>query len=290
MTGFYDLRFASEPLNAAMQFARNADALIIDLRNNHGGASDLGPYFSAFFLNEPQLLYDLYTRENNKTIHQQFWTPTYVNGSRLTEIPIYILTSNFTFSAAEAFAYGLQSLNRATVIGEHSGGGAHMWSGKIVTDNFYAHIPNARPIDPRTNTNWETTGVIPDIPCDADKALVMAQIQALKTLMMKDSTNGSIYQWYMDGLKPQLEEFTISGERLNSYAGEYGDIKLILNNGKLYFNWRGTKNEMIPLTEDYFMTNEFGFFRIKIVRHGDVVSALRIINDNGTERNFSRTK
>lgn len=290
LTGFYDLSFSSAPLNAAMNFVANSDALIIDLRNNHGGASDLGPYFSAFFFKEPQLLYDFYTRENNKTIHQQYWTQTYVDGKRLTDVPIFILTSNFTFSAAEAFAYSLQSLNKATIVGENSGGGAHMWTGKIVTTNFYAHIPFARPVDPRTNTNWEVTGVNPNIKCDANQALVIAQIEALKVLMAKDSANSSNYQWHIDGLKPQLTVLKIDSEKLNTYVGDYGNIKILFNNGKLYFDWRGTKSEMIPLATDYFMTNEFNFFRIKIVEQDGKVVALKIINDNSTEREFAKTK
>lgn len=290
LTGFYDLSFSSAPLNAAMNFVANSDALIIDLRNNHGGASDLGPYFSAFFFKEPQLLYDFYTRENNKTIHQQYWTQTYVDGKRLTDVPIFILTSNFTFSAAEAFAYSLQSLNKAIIIGENSGGGAHMWTGKIVTTNFYAHIPFARPVDPRTNTNWEVTGVKPNVKCDANQALVNAQIEALKVLMAKDSANISNYQWHIDGLKPQLTELKIDSERLNTYVGDYGSIKILFNNNKLYFDWRGTKSEMIHLETDYFMTNEFNFFRIKIVEQNGKVSAVKIINDNGTEREFAKTK
>ncbi len=290
LTGFYDLSFSSAPLNAAMNFVANSDALIIDLRNNHGGASDLGPYFSSFFFKEPQLLYDFYTRENNKTIHQQYWTQTYVDGKRLSDVPIFILTSNFTFSAAEAFVYSLQSLGKATIIGENSGGGAHMWTGKIVTTNFYAHIPFARPVDPRTNTNWEVTGVNPNVKCDANQALVNAQIEALKVLMAKDSANSSSYQWHIDGLKPQLTELKIDSEKLNTYVGDYGNIKILFNNNKLYFDWRGTKSEMIPLATDYFMTNEFNFFRIKIVEQNGKVSALKIINDNGTEREFAKTK
>lgn len=290
LTGFYDLSYSSAPLNAAMNFVSNTNALIIDLRNNHGGASDLGPYFSAFFFKEPQLLYDFYTRENNKTTHQQYWTQTYVHGKRFTDIPIFILTSNFTFSAAEAFAYTLQSLKKATIVGENSGGGAHMWTGKIVTDNFYAHIPFSRPVDPRTNTNWEVAGVNPDVKCDANQALINAQIEALKVLIAKDSANSSIYQWHIDGLKPQLTALKIDSEKLNTYVGEYGSIKILFNNNKLYFNWRGTKSEMIPLTADYFMTNEFTFFRIKIVEQNRKVVALKIINDNGSEREFEKTK
>ena len=289
VTGFYNLKYAAEPLNAAMAFVQNTNAIIIDLRNNHGGASDLGPYFSGFFFDElPKLLYDFYLRDNDQTIHQQYWSSTYVNGSKLPKVDVYILTSSFTFSAAEAFAYTMQSLKRATIVGENTGGGAHMWTGKIVTDKFFSHIPYARPIDPRTETNWEGKGVVPNVICDTDKALIQAQINALVRLQVKDSVNKTLYGWHIEGLKPQLNQIKVGEETLKSYCGAYGNMKITLANGKLFFEWNGAKCEMIPLTENYFMTNEFNFFRIKIIKENESVSAIKIINDNETEREFPK--
>lgn len=43
-----------------------------------------------------------------------------VPGKRMPNTPVYILTSNFTFSAAEAIAQRLKVLKRAITIGENS--------------------------------------------------------------------------------------------------------------------------------------------------------------------------
>jgi C-terminal processing protease CtpA/Prc len=69
-------------------------------------------------------LNDLHHRESDQT--EQHWTVPYVPGPRFgPDKPLYVFISNETFSAAEEFAYDLQSRNRATLIGETTTGGAH---------------------------------------------------------------------------------------------------------------------------------------------------------------------
>jgi hypothetical protein len=41
-------------------------------------------------------------------------------------------------------------------------------------------IPTGRAISPITKTNWEGTGVTPDVSVPADQALLVARIMALK--------------------------------------------------------------------------------------------------------------
>ena len=84
-------------------------------------------------------------------------------GDRLTDAAIYILTSQDTFSAAEEFCYNLQNLNRATIIGEVTGGGAHPGDDHILSEQLTTFIPHGRAINPISGTNWEGTGVRPDI-------------------------------------------------------------------------------------------------------------------------------
>jgi len=85
-----------------------------------------------------------------------------------------------TFSAAEEFAYDLQQLKRAIIVGEHSGGGAHMVTRMIINDDFYIFMPFAGAINPITKSNWEGVGVIPDIEVNSDDALKTAHILSLQ--------------------------------------------------------------------------------------------------------------
>jgi len=93
---------------------------------------------------------------------------------------VYVLTSKRTFSGAEEFSYNLKNLKRATIIGETTGGGAHPGDGFRINEHFGMFVPTGRAISPITKTNWEGTGVTPDIAVPADQALHVARIMALK--------------------------------------------------------------------------------------------------------------
>jgi C-terminal processing protease CtpA/Prc len=93
---------------------------------------------------------------------------------------VYVLTSKRTFSGAEEFTYNLKNLKRATIIGETTGGGAHPGGGFRISEHFGMFIPTGRAISPITKTNWEGTGVTPDVNVPADQALLVARIMALK--------------------------------------------------------------------------------------------------------------
>jgi C-terminal processing protease CtpA/Prc len=89
--------------------------------------------------------------------------------------PVYVLTSSRTFSGGEEFTYNLKSLGRATIVGETTGGGAHPVRGERIDDRFTIAVPFARAINPITQTNWEGTGVAPDIAVPAADALEKAK-------------------------------------------------------------------------------------------------------------------
>jgi C-terminal processing protease CtpA/Prc len=164
-----------------MNLLSNSDALIIDLRKNGGGSPAMVAYLSSYlFGSEPVHLNSLYWRKTGKT--QEWWTDPEVPGPHMPEVPVYVLISGYTFSAAEEFTYNLQSLKRATIIGETSGGGANPGGPRPITPHVTLNVPSGRAINPITGTNWEGVGVIPEIKCPADDALDVARRKALTTL------------------------------------------------------------------------------------------------------------
>jgi retinol-binding protein 3 len=170
---------AGETAAAAMNFLANTDALIIDLRENGGGSPDMVALVSSYLFGaHPVHLNDLYFRPENST--HQWWTLPYVPGQRYEGKPVYVLTSKRTFSAAEEFTYNLKSLKRATIVGETTGGGAHPGGGRRINEHFTMFVPAGRAINPITKTNWEGTGVAPDVAVPADQALNTAYLAALK--------------------------------------------------------------------------------------------------------------
>jgi len=105
-----------------------------------------------------------------------------VPGPRLAGKPVFVLTSKHTFSGAEEFTYNLKNLKRATIIGETTGGGAHPVSGHRIDDHFMIGVPFARAVNPVSKTNWEGTGVEPDVKVPADQALDVAKKTAAEKI------------------------------------------------------------------------------------------------------------
>lgn len=170
---------------AAMGFVADSDALIFDLRENGGGAPLMIAFIQSYLFDSPRHLNDLYVRKENTT--EQFWTSAWVQGKKMPDVPVFVLTSKDTFSGAEEFSYNLKVLKRATLIGETTGGGAHPVGPSAIDDHFTAFVPFARAINPITKANWEGTGVEPDVKVSADEALKVAIKLAQEKLGAKQS-------------------------------------------------------------------------------------------------------
>jgi C-terminal processing protease CtpA/Prc len=182
LDGFVNPELGAETAIAAMQFLANTDALIIDLRYNGGGVPGLAQLISSYFFSESAIhLHSIYWREGNRT--EQFWTLPYVPGRRYIDKPVYVLVGKRTLSAPESFAYNLQALKRATIVGEISAGGANPGREFRVNEHFMIFVPMGRAINPTTGTNWEGTGVKPDIATPFAQALKTAHLAALRKLL-----------------------------------------------------------------------------------------------------------
>jgi hypothetical protein len=184
--GFMDASFCGPTVVAAMGFVAHADAIIFDLRQNGGGQPAMVTLIASYLFDKPTHLIDIYNRKEDSTT--QNWTLSYLPGPRLTKQPVFVLTSKRTFSGAEEFAFDLKNQKRATIVGETTGGGAHPVSGHAVADYFMVGVPFAKSLDPVTKTNWEGTGVEPDVKVPAADALATAEKLAIEKIQAnKDS-------------------------------------------------------------------------------------------------------
>ncbi len=182
LTSIDEAEYTARTVTAAMAVLVNTSALIIDLRRNNGGApSGVAFLCSYFFSPEPVHLNDIYSREGDTT--QQFWTLPYLPGERYLDKPVYVLTSGRTFSGAEELAYNLQQLKRASIVGETTAGAANPVDVYQLDPHFELRVPTGRAINPITGTNWEGTGVTPDIAVDAAQALDTAHRAALQAIL-----------------------------------------------------------------------------------------------------------
>lgn len=197
---FADHEKGADTVAAAMKFLENTEAIIFDLRQNGGGNPFMVALISSYlFGDKPVHLNSLYFRPANRT--DDFWTKPELAKVKFPNKDIYILTANRTFSAAEEFTYNLKNLKRATIVGETTGGGAHPGGMQRLHENFSAFIPSGRAINPITKTNWEGTGVEPDIKVPKEQALKVAYLAALKKALANATDEN-----FKNGLKQLIDE------------------------------------------------------------------------------------
>jgi hypothetical protein len=288
LRSFSDVEYGGETAVAAMNFLSNTDAIIIDLRNNGGGSPAMIQLITSYlFGSNPIHLNSFYWRPND--VNSQTWTLPHVSGKRSPDTPVYVLTSGGTFSAAEEFSYNLKNLERATLIGATTGGGAHPGGSVVATDRFMVWVPTGRAINPITNTNWEGTGVSPHIEVPAAEALDVAHMKALEVLMEKnkDENLQAFYEWPLAEINLKTNPVILDNKTLKSFAGDYGPRKVTFEKDKLFYQrGTGTKYELFPFSDHEFMLKGLDSFRIRFVAEGNKVTALEGLYDSGqTDKN-----
>jgi C-terminal processing protease CtpA/Prc len=179
----FEPRHAGAAFAGAMAMLHMTDALLIDLRGCRGGSPDMVALVCSYlFSDEPVHLNDLVTPAAGTV--RQFWTTPQLVGPRFgASKPIWVLTSPITFSAGEELTYDLQQLGRATVVGERTRGGAHPREGFTVHPHLEVSVPVAKAVNPVSGTNWEGTGVTPEIELAAEVAFDAAYRSALEHVL-----------------------------------------------------------------------------------------------------------
>lgn len=266
LRGFSDAGEAGATAIAAMNFLAYTDAIIFDLRQNGGGSPSMIQLISSYLFDEPRHLNSFYIRAED-TI-RQFWTQAYVAGPKMAGADVYVLTSNRTFSAAEEFTYNLKNMERATIVGETTGGGAHPVEGHVFANiNISMSVPFGRAINPITGTNWEGTGVAPDIDCPREEAFDIAYAEALKSIRDRlDDDEAFEVNWVLQGLEAKRNPVTVDAAKLAKYAGAYGPRTLTFADGHLvYQRAPNPPMVMIPMSETMFRFDEIDYFRLEVV-------------------------
>ena len=180
----FDAAMVDSSLTSAMNFLAHTDALIIDVRRNGGGEPSMVAAVCSYLLPPNRLINKFYWRPQNRW--DEFRSSAVRGRHYGTSRPVYVLTSDQTFSGAEEFAYDIQTQKRGEVVGDTTGGGAHPGGLRRVTEHFGVWVPSGRAVNPVTHTNWEGTGVRPDVPAAAGEALQVAHLRALERLLREE--------------------------------------------------------------------------------------------------------
>lgn len=188
--GYLDLRmFGMSPesgvrMDAAMNLLADTDALVIDLRKNGGGGGEAMGVLIARLSSQPiPRSVRIWRGEDGTFAREEPATPERPAEKRYAK-PVYVLTANRTFSAAETFAYDLQASKRAKIVGETTRGGANPMNRPLIDlgSGFLAFVSNGRSENPITKGTANGTGVIPDVPTASEAALETAYRAALAGL------------------------------------------------------------------------------------------------------------
>lgn len=263
-----DSIYGKATVKAALQFVSYTNALIIDLRNCGGGSQETVNMICGYFLEKSTHINDMFDRSANTTT--AYWTRPDSTFTRLTKMPLYILTSNKTFSAAEEFCYDLQSINRATIIGETTGGGAHGTFSESAGHGFVLSIPYSTAINPITKTSWEKVGVKPEIEVPAEKALEIAEMKIFDILVSntKDASELFDLQWELELVRAINNPVTIDSVTLKKFAGKYGGRTFTFENGKLFYQRTGRpKFELEAMSLTIMKGKGNNYFKIEFVEN-----------------------
>lgn len=278
---------ARRAIDAALQLVGDTDAVIIDLRQNGGGSPAMVGYLSSAFTPRNADIYNTFHfREGTQSEAPLQW-----HASPRLEVPLYVLISGRTGSAAEAFAYTMKNAGRASIVGEASIGAANPGGVIDVGQGFSIFVSNGSPVSPITHRNWEGDGVAPDLAVDSADALRAAQIDALTTILDRaDQRDDIAARWALDALR--MPAHPRPTEALAPYAGQYGVIRidaeahvLVLRNG------RRPPRTLLPLDAGLFTVAGDPGQRVRFERDAtNAIIGFDAIWADGTSSRYRRTE
>jgi hypothetical protein len=270
--------------NAALQLVHEADAIIIDLRDNVGGSSDMAAYLVSAFTPPGADVYDVIHWRNGTDSER----PALPYPRPRVDLPLYLLISARTASAAEAAAYTLRASGRAVIVGETSAVAANVGGVFPVDEHLGVFIPIGSPVNPVTGSNWEGKGIVPDVAIAAEAALPCAEQLALARVLERDP-HGAQAAYTSDALEAlRAEASPRPGPPLGGYAGIYSGTVVTVA-GDLLALRQGNRmpSTLVRLIGDTFFDRNDPSRRIVFERGAyGAITGLRVTYPSGYEQWF----
>jgi len=191
-----------------MEEHATAKVIIFDNRTHHGGGLDEMNAMFPYLFSAPTTLVTMDTRASaadrnpepglrrvpapDGIIRDEHFVVPSRTEKRLFNAKVFVLTSGATGSAAEHMTLALKHTRRATIVGETTAGAGHYGGEQPIGDKFAAFIPVGRTFDPDTGKDWEGTGIAPDVPVQADQALIEALVRSGLSRAAAERINATI--------------------------------------------------------------------------------------------------
>jgi C-terminal processing protease CtpA/Prc len=280
--------------DAAMRLLAGCDAVIVDLRGNGGGSSRAENELLTSFLG-PQPVHIGTTRYRLES--RELWTEPRDDQTFVHDAPLFVLIDRETGSAAEAVAYHLKHLGRATIIGERSYGagnlsatvGLEVWddADENMIGTYTLVLPRAQTINVKSGRSWDGTGIVPDVATESEKALGEAHVRAIRaahpSAPWAEKLIASVHAAYEPAelALDELERLAGRYERGRSYRIEQG--RLITGDGS------GAEMELVPITSTSFRYKSGVSATVHFdLRDDGTVEAARIVFPDGGYERFAR--
>ncbi len=265
------------------RFLHGGDAIILDIAGNGGGAGEAVQALVGYFLPpDGRVLmnfHDTFEGKDNATR-----VIDKLDGPRLTGIPLYVLISGRTGSAAEEFTAHARYFKLGTLVGSNTAGAANNDHVFPVAPFFVQSISTGRPEHPVMHGNWERTGLAPDIAAAPGQALAQAEIAALTALRAKtnDAARREEYDWALVAANAALHPVRPDAAVLAAYAGKYGTRKIWIADGALMYQREGREATVLtPLADDLFAMAGTDEVRVRFRRDGGRITGFDTVTADG---------
>ncbi len=191
---------AFEIAAACMNMSAYSKYIILDVRHNPGGSGQMGRFLASYFFTPGREQFYLNGFYKDRKRDEQEWTYAYTPGKHMPDAKVYILTGRGTGSASEGFAYAMQKLKRATIVGDTSAGAGIAGGNVQLGHNLQAFVPVKMVVGPNDNVGWEGIGVIPEVLTGKEDALAATRKLILKDILATstDTVQKAAAQWVID--------------------------------------------------------------------------------------------
>jgi hypothetical protein len=230
---------AFEMAAASMGMSAYSKYIILDVRHNPGGTGQMGRFLASYFYNPGREQFYLNGFYKDRKRDEQEWTYAYTPGKHMPDAKVYILTGRGTGSASEGFAYAMQKLKRATIVGDTSAGAGIAGGNVQLGSNLQAFVPIKMVVGPNDNVGWEGIGVIPDVETGKDDALIATRKLILQDILKTstDTVQKAAAQWVIDNDGIAANGIVNMKSKYGALVGKYtSNITITNDKGNLLWN------------------------------------------------------
>lgn len=278
---FWGGKKTAEAYDNAMEFLRNGNAVIIDMRRNGGGSPDAVQYLISHFLEPNRPIVTFYMGADKV---DKLSSLASLPAGRMVGKPLYVLTSGHSASAAEEFVGHVAGFKLGEIIGENTAGAGFRNSFFPVTGGYVISVSVGRAVLASTGKDWEGVGIAPTTRVAADKALEIAQVHALRRIA---PTVGAEDRRALEARAALLEAKVTpvaTALPLAGYAGTYGERTVVADSGKLIYQRQGgPKFQLIAVGPNEFAFEEDPIGRVTFKVAGSSATALELLRGDGSK-------